>query len=218
MSDKETQGITVLLVDDHEVVRTGYQLLLSRSDKISEIIEAGSGEIAYDLYNQFRPDVVIMDISLPGVSGITTTNKIMAKYSDAKILIFSMHDEPVYVSRALDAGALGYVSKSSAGELLVQAVCDVAEGTQFLSAEFASDAEGSDAAGQDIFSVLSPREFDVFYLIAKGYTVREISDHLCLSTKTIANYSTIIKSKLHIKTSAEITRLAYEHGVFSAQS
>lgn len=209
------QGISVLLVDDHEVVRTGYQLLLKRSEKIGVIIEAENADEAYDMYNHLSPDVVIMDISLPGVSGLTATKKIIAKYPDAKILIFSMHDEPVYVSRALEAGAIGYVSKNSAAETLVQAVCDVAEGKNFFAEGLVSNKNLHDSDNINLLSVLSPREFDVFYLIAKGYTVHEISNQLYLSVKTVANYCTVIKSKLHVKTSAEIARLAYQYGIFS---
>ena len=205
----------ILLADDHDIVRTGYRLLLSQSDGIKHIIEANSGEQAYEVYQQERPDVVIMDISLPGISGLTCTHKILAHDPQARILIFSIHDEPTYVSRALDAGARGYISKSSATNILVQAVQDVAAGKLFFDKEMlsADPKEGQVCANQ--LSELSPREFDIFHLVAKGHTVQQIADYLCLSTKTVANYCTAIKSKLNVKTSAELARLAYLHGVIS---
>lgn len=210
------KSIDVLLVDDHAVVRTGYRLLLSRCDGFNEVLEAETGEQAYHRYVAKRPDIVVMDLSLPGVGGLATIRKIISRDADAKILVFSVHDELVYVTRALDAGATGYITKSSAPELLVDAVHKVAKGKPFIEPEIAHRIAEQKRAGANAsaLSALSAREFEVFSLIAKGNTTQEVANQLCLSTKTVANYNTQIRGKLKVKTSAELTHLAYRQGLF----
>lgn len=205
----------VLLVDDHAVVRAGYRLLLSQSVQVKEVMEAESGEEAYQLYQQHKPDVVVMDLNLPGMSGLECIRKIIKHHAEAKILVFSIHNEPVYITRALESGAMGYISKSSASEMLSEGVLKVAAGVQFIEPElqqYLSKQKPVDDVAAAL-SALSAREFEVFCLIAKGYTVQDIADTLFLSAKTVANYSTQIKAKLHVKTISELTRLAYQYGV-----
>jgi two-component system invasion response regulator UvrY len=129
----ETPKIRVLLVDDHPVVRDGYRRLLASTPDIRVEAEAGSGDEAYASYFRIRPDVLVLDLNLPGMSGLECIRKIRAKHPDAGILVFSMHDSPTMVSRALESGAAGYLSKSSAASEMIDAVRDVADGKRFVS-------------------------------------------------------------------------------------
>ena len=206
------QRIMVLLVDDHAVVRTGYRLLLTQSDRIGKLYEAPSGEAACQMYIEYTPDVVVMDLSMPGIGGLDAIRRIRAKDIAARILVFSIHDELVYVSRALDAGAKGYISKSSAPEILVDAVLSVASGEVYIETAISKriSQQALEPRSVSLLDSLSGREFDVFTLLARGLTVRQISEELCLSYKTVANYKTAVKAKLNANTGADLARLAYE--------
>jgi DNA-binding NarL/FixJ family response regulator len=206
----------ILLVDDHAVVRAGYRLLLSQAMDLEVTGEAERGETACGLYPELLPDVVVMDLSMPGIGGIATIERIRARDAQAKILVFSVHDELVYVARSLEAGARGYISKSSDPEILVEAVRRVAAGQHYIEPEIAQRLAVSRATGNDAMSILnslSAREFDVFRLLAQGYTTREVAEELRLGLKTVSNYTTLIKSKLSLNTTAEMARLAYQVGI-----
>lgn len=210
------EPIRVMLVDDHAVVRAGYRQLLGQTPHIEVVCEAGRGEEACRLYAEQRPDVVVMDLSLPGIGGLETVRRLMIRDPAARVLIFSMHDEPLYVRRALEAGARGYITKSCQPEVLVLAVKEVAEGEMFLDpalSERMSEAGAPLVLAPPGLEQLAPREFDVFLLLAKGATTREVADQLCLSHKTVGNYATVIKAKLGVNTSAEMARLAIEQGL-----
>jgi len=204
--------IRVLLVDDHAVVRAGFRLLLASVDTIEVVAEAARCEEACKLYEDFRPDVVVMDLSMPGIGGLEGIRRIVARDPDAKILVFSIHDEKVYVDRALAAGAKGYITKNSAPEMLITAVREIAGGNGFI--EVGLNAAYAPPAGQNgqqtLLAALSPKEFDVFRLLAKGLTTHEAANELCLGVKTVANYSTQIKAKLKVNTAAELARLAID--------
>jgi two-component system invasion response regulator UvrY len=211
-----SQKINVLLVDDHAVVRAGYKTYLSLCEKIGMIQEADRGETACQLYNRQNPDVVVLDISMPGIGGFETIRRLIQRDPRCKILVFSIHDEPIYASRALKAGAKGYIIKSSVPDTLVTAVCTIAQGGTFISPELAQKVAMSMLNEQDdsqVIKQLSPREFDIFCLLANGLTPREIAEKLCLSYKTVCNHSTAIKEKLELKTMAEMTLLASRHGL-----
>jgi two-component system invasion response regulator UvrY len=204
--------IRVLLVDDHAVVRAGFKLLLASVDSIEVIAEAARCEEACKLYDDFRPDVVVMDLSMPGIGGLEGIRRITARDPEAKILVFSIHDEKVYVDRALAAGAKGYITKNSAPENLITAVQDIAGGKTYVEAgprtsDFFPSAQKD---YQALLATLSPKEFDVFRLLAKGLTTHEAANELCLSVKTVANYSTQIKAKLKVNTAVELARLAID--------
>jgi len=212
--------ITVMLVDDHAVVRAGYRLLLSQSENIRIVREAERGEEACQYCSESQPDVIVMDLSLPGIGGLASIRRILSRDPEAKILVFSIHDEPVYVLRALEAGAKGFITKSSAPETLVEAVKKVAGGETYVEPEIARKLQlqtmgGKDASADDLNS-LSAREFDVFCLLAKGYTTRQVADELRLSYKTVGNYTTLIKNKLNVSTTAEMARLAFRYGLLKA--
>jgi DNA-binding NarL/FixJ family response regulator len=206
--------VRILLVDDHAVVRAGYRLLLSGDPGIIVAGEAASGEEACAAFQALRPEVVILDLSLPGIGGLETLRRLKVHDPGVQVLVFSMHDEPVYVSRALEAGARGYMTKSGAPELLAEAVRKIAAGGRFLDPCLAGriDCGGSEDAG-DVLAGLSSREFDVFRLLASGATVRETAERLHLTSKTVANYMTLIKSKLGVRSVAEMARLAIRMGV-----
>lgn len=209
-------GLKILLVDDHAVVRAGYRLLLTQCSRIEEVREATGGEQACQVYSEWCADVVVMDLSMPGIGGLEAIRRIRLRDSSARVLVFSIHDEPVYLKKALSAGASGYITKSSAADILVGATLAVADGETYVESGLGSirgAPAGRDSPVEHI-EQLSTREFDVFLLLARGFTVREISEELHLSYKTVANYNTAIKSKLGVATSAEMARLAIQKGLF----
>lgn len=208
--------INVLLVDDHAVVRAGYKTYLSLSNRIGEIYEADRGETACQLYSRHLPDVVVMDLSMPGLGGLESIRRLLSRHGNCKILVFSIHNELVYVTRAIKAGAKGYITKNNAPETLVAAVCTIAEGGTYVDPDLAQQLAISSASDQDEMAnikSLSPREFDIFCLLATGVTTRQAAENLCLSYKTVCNHSTSIKEKLGIKTLSELALLASRHGI-----
>lgn len=204
--------IRVLLVDDHAVVRAGYRVLLRGDPELEIVAEAESGERAYQLFLKHAPDVVIMDLSLPGMGGLEAIKRIIARDDSARILVFSMHEDTAFVEQALQAGAKGYITKSSAPEVLLDAVREIAAGEVYLDRRLAQDLAMM-KGGSGRFSALSPREFSIFCLLAEGLGNAAIADRLSLSAKTVANYSTIIKKKLGIENRAGLVYLALRHGI-----
>ncbi len=209
--------IRVLLVDDHAVVRAGYQMLLKNSSEIEVVAEAETGEQACKAFIDIHPDVVIMDLSMPGIGGLEAIRRILARDANAKVLVFSMHEDTAFVEQALQAGAQGYLTKSSAPEILVEAIKELASGKSHIDSEIAQKLAFQKSRGKDSpFSNLSTREFEIFCLLAEGLNTSEIAKRLSLSYKTVANYSTQIKSKLNVTTVAEIARLAIRHKILDA--
>ncbi len=208
--------ISVLLVDDHAVVREGYRRLLERSRDVFVVGEAASVAEAYQVFCQVHPDVVVMDISLPDVSGIEGMRRLLLREPRARILAFSIHDEAIFPNRALKAGAVGYVTKASAPEVLVEAVRTVARGELFLSSDVARTLALQGVSGRvTALETLSTREFEIARLLATGHSVREIAKKLCLNYKTIANHQSNIRQKLGAQTPAQLIRIATENGLLS---
>jgi DNA-binding NarL/FixJ family response regulator len=206
--------VRVLLVDDHAVVREGYRRLLERTPEIEVVAEAATGEDAYRVFCDINPDVVVMDINLPGMSGIEAARRMLAREPDARILVFSMHEDALFGSRALQAGARGYVTKASAPEVLVEAVKAVSAGRLYISHDMAQELALQTVPGQDLpLNALSPREFEVFRLLAEGKSVGDIARILSLSQKTVANYQSLIKQKLDADTSAQMVWIALKRGL-----
>ncbi len=206
--------VRVVLVDDHAVVREGYRNLLEDCQGIDVVGEADSGEMACKVYTDLKPDVVIMDLSLPGMGGLEAIRRIIARDHDARILIFSMHEDTVFVEQGLQAGAMGYITKSSSAAVLVEAVNQVAAGNIHIDKDIAQHLAVQKSRGKTTpFANLSTREFEIFCLLAEGANVASIAERLSLSYKTVANYSTQIKNKLNVSTAAELARLAIRHGV-----
>lgn len=213
-----TNKINILLVDDHAVVRMGYKTYLSLSSSIGEIYEADRGEVACQLFDQHKPDVILLDLSMPGIGGFETIKRLINRDSNCKILVFSVHDEPLYATRAIKAGAKGYVTKNSMPEELVNAVYKVYQGNTYVSSELAqqiiatmSSVNGDDKTGK--INLLSPREFDIFSLLANGYTTKQIAEQLHLAYKTVCNHGTSIREKLGVTSVAELTLLAMREGI-----
>lgn len=208
-------SIKILLVDDHMVVRAGFRMLLATGDGIEVIGEAERGEQAIQLYQELQPDMLVMDLSMPGIGGLETIRRIVQRDSQARILVFSVHHEQVYVSRALNAGAQGYITKNSAPGILTEAIEAIMKGQcyveQGLIKETGATEQRSDH--QATIAGFSPREFDVFSLLAQGLTVHKIADQLCLGHKTVANYATQIKKKLQVDTTTELAHIAVNLGM-----
>ncbi len=209
------KAIKVILVDDHAVVRAGFRMLLAASDGIEVVAEAERGEAVCQLYQQWQPDVVVMDLSMPGIGGLETIRRVISRHQDAKVLVFSVHDEQVYVHHAMSAGAQGYITKNSAPAILVDAIHALAAGGTYIEQGLLKSLPQYDQQidYQTIIATLSPREFDVLRLLAKGLTVQKIAEELCLGQKTVANYGTQIKSKLQVSNLAELAHMAVLAGV-----
>jgi DNA-binding NarL/FixJ family response regulator len=203
--------ISLLLVDDHAIVRAGYRQLISNSPNISVIGESETAEKACQHYGELKPDVVVMDLGLPGMSGLEAIRRITALNKSAAILAFTIHDELIYLERAIEAGAKGYLTKSCAPDLLLKGIEKLAFGERFIDPLLEKKRERKRIeSGVLTTSIeqLSPREFDVYCLLVKGNTSKEIAESLFLSQKTVANYATGIKLKLGVKTIAEMSHLA----------
>lgn len=203
--------LTVLLVDDHAVVREGYRRLLEESGRITVVAEAASAAEAYQLFCNLAPSVVVMDIALPGVSGIEGTRRILAHQPLARVLVFSMYEDAIFVRRALEAGAAGYLTKASAPRVLVEAVNAVASGRRFLSSDVAQAlALQPTSTAHD---ALSAREFEVLKLLVQGCTLNDIAKQLGLNPKTVSNHQSSIKQKLRAETPTQLLRAAMRLGL-----
>lgn len=208
--------IHVVLVDDHAAVRAGYRLLLEADPNIEVIAELSNGEQAYQQYESLRPDVLIMDLSMPGMGGMETLRRIVAKNKNSKILVFTMHDNPIFAQQAFDAGARGYITKSSAPHELATAVKILTKGNTYLDKSLAEYFSSEKVLRQkNPFAQLSNREFQILCLCAEGSTVAEIAERLSLSAKTISNYLTQIKEKVQVSSTAQLVRLAIQHNLVS---
>jgi two-component system invasion response regulator UvrY len=206
--------ITVLLVDDHPVVRKGYCRLLEESGGINVLTEAATVSEVFEQFSSLQPDVVVMDIALPGVSGIEGIRRILGRWPEARVLAFSMYEDPIFVRRAMDAGAAGYVTKASAPRVLVDAIHAVATGKRYLSHDVAQAlALGRSDAHGAAHEALSAREFEVLELILQGYGLEEIAKQLSLNQKTIANHQSSIKQKLGAGSTAQLFRIAMRLGL-----
>lgn len=211
---KTSDKLRVVLVDDHAVVREGYRRLLERTSDIQVVAEAANGEEAYRLICDEKPDVAVLDISLPGIGGIEVTRRVISRLPNQKILMFSMHEDTVFSSRALQAGARGYVTKSAAPEVLIEAVRLVAAGKLYISQEMAQELAMQMIPGREKpIDALSAREFEVFRLLVAGHTLQEISEIMHLSYKTVANYQSSIRQKLDVTNTAQVVRVALNHGL-----
>jgi two-component system, NarL family, invasion response regulator UvrY len=210
--------IRVLLVDDHAVVRTGFRLLLQARPDMSVVGEADSGEAACQRYLELSPDVVVMDIAMPGMGGIEALRRIRAHDPQARVLALSAHDDPMHARRALREGALGFLSKRSAPEALLEAVAEVGMGQRYIDPRVAQRLALDDIEGTESSPIkrLSEREFDVFIRLARGASVQRIADDLRLSASTVGTHLYNVKQKLGVSNQSELTLLAIRHGLIEA--
>lgn len=210
-------GISILLVDDHPVVREGYRRLLERQNGYKVVAEADNAADAYRLYRQATPDIVVMDISLPGVGGLEAVRHIRQWDRRARILVFTMHNGAAFALKAFEAGAAGYVTKSSDAAELIRAVTIVAQGGRALSSDIAREIAVERLANQkNLVDDLGPRETEILRLVASGLTTDEIANSLNLSVKTVQNYHYQIKSKIGARTDAHLVWLAIGAGLVGA--
>jgi len=207
--------IRILLADDHAVVRMGFRLLLQSVADMSVIAEAESGESACQLYFELEPDVVVMDLGMPGMGGLEALRRIRARDPQAHVLTLSAHDDPMHARRALQEGALGFLSKRSAPEALLEAVGIVAAGRRFLDPVLAQKLALAefDGTAKSPVERLSEREFEVFVRLAGGATVQRIATDLNLSASTIGTHLYNIKQKLDVANQSELTLIAIRHGL-----
>ncbi len=210
------QNIRILLVDDHAIVREGYRSLLEKQVNMEIIAEAASGEEAYILYKKHQPNLVIMDLSLPGQGGLVSISRIRKYNPDAKILVFSMHQNPVLALKSTQAGAKGYITKSSQPEVLISAIYDVHKGLTTLSPDIAQ-ALAYEQLGEEhtVLAELTVREFEILRMLVEPRTTSEIAQTLNLSPKTVSNCHYLIKRKLGVSSDIELIHLAIKMNVIN---
>ena len=210
--------IRVLLVDDHAVVRTGFRLLLQSLAEISVVAEAESGEAACQRFFEITPDVVVLDLAMPGMGGLEALRRIRARHPEARVLALSAHDDPMHARRALREGAMGFLSKRSAPEALVEAVTAVAAGRRYIDMSLAQKLALAEIEGtaKPPIEQLSEREFDVFIRLARGATVQKIAEDLKLSASTVGTHLYNIKQKLQVGNQSELTLVAIRNGLIEA--
>ena len=208
--------IRVVLVDDHPVVRSGYLRLLDQAGRITVVAEVDDGVGGYAAFVAERPDVLVTDLAMPGGGGLELIRRVLLRESRARVLVFSMHDSPMLVRRALEAGARGFVTKASPPDILVDAVRALHAGHRYLSPDLNPALLHNDSEHEtQRLATLSAREFEVFRLLAQGQSVTDCAQALKLSPKTLANHQTLIREKLGLATSAALVHLAIRHGVIS---
>ena len=206
--------ISVLLVDDHTVVRTGFRLLLESTPDVRVIAEADSGEMACRRFDETTPDIVVLDLSMPGIGGLETLRRIRARTASAKMLALSAHDDVMHARRALRQGAMGFLSKRTAPETLLEAVRTVAAGQRYIDPRLAQEIALADVAGTaSPLELLSEREFEVFMRLANGSAVQRIATELSLSASTVGTHLYNIKQKLQVSNQAELTLVALRAGL-----
>ncbi|WP_193041071.1 MULTISPECIES: response regulator transcription factor [unclassified Pseudomonas] len=203
--------MNILLVDDHAVVRQGYASLLRALLPAIEVREAASGEEALSRVQEALPHLVIMDFGLPGISGLETTRRLRQRLPQLRVLFFSMHDELPLVRQALEAGASGYLTKSSAPEVLIEAVRRVLDGHAYIEQSLATQLAYT-PSDQRLLG-MTPRELEIFLMLARGTPTRVIADQLNISSKTVSNHLTLLKSKLQVSSHAELVHLGIDLGV-----
>lgn len=207
--------INVLLADDHELVRSGIKHLLDEQSDIRVIAEAATGEEAIQLVRQREPDVVLMDVNMPGMGGIEATRKLLQSFPKLKIIALTVHTNDPFPVRLLRAGAMGYLTKGSPVGEMIEAIRQVYRGEKYVSSEIAKTLALSLLPGGEgsPFDKLSQREMQVMLMVTQGKSIQEISDMLCLSPKTISTYRYRLYDKLGVDNDVELTRLAMRYGI-----
>jgi len=192
----------------------GFKMLIEAEADIKVIGEAESGEVAVKLFQELKPDIIVMDITMPGIGGLEAIDRIMAKDKNTKILVLSAHEDSVHPKRVLNAGAMGYLTKRSAAEELIKAIKSIHQGKRYLDPNIAQQMAITQLSGEtNPVEILSDREFEVFMALAKGKSTNEIADTLCLSPRTVGTHLYNIKQKLNANNSAEIALIAIRCGL-----
>ncbi len=209
-----SSSLRIMLVDDHAVVRMGFRLLLDTTSDLRVVSECGSGEEAMKCYAEVNPDVIVLDLSMEGMGGLETLSRLMAKWPAARVLVLSAYEDTAHPRRALAAGALGYLTKRSAAEALIEAIRQVAGRKLFLEPALAREiaVEQVNKPGNPLEG-LTAREFEVFVMLARGRSVAEIAEVLFLSPRTVGTHLYNIKQKLGAGNAAELTLIAIRNGL-----
>ena len=208
--------IGVMLVDDHAVVRMGFRLLVDATPDMRVVAEAENGEDAVRGVGEARPDVVVLDISMPGIGGLEAVRRILAREPQARILVLSAHEDAMHARRTLKAGAAGYLTKRSAAEALIQAIREVSRGQTFLEPQIAQELARQPVTGAaDPLDSLSEKEFKVFLALAGGRSVQDIAEVMSLSPRTVGTHLYNIKQKLGAANSAELALIAMRAGLLT---
>jgi two-component system invasion response regulator UvrY len=206
-----------MLVDDHAVVRMGFRLLLDTTSDLRVVAECGSGEEALQCFAEVNPDVVVLDLSMGGMGGLEALSRLLAKWPATRVLVLSAHEDTAHPRRALAAGALGYLTKRSAAEALIEAIRQVAAGMLFLEPALAQEIIVEQVGSQGSpLEALSAREFEVFVMLARGKSVADIAAVLFLSPRTVGTHLYNIKQKLGAGNAAELTLIAIRNGLIEA--
>lgn len=212
--------IKIMLVDDHRLVRAGLRRVLAEAADMEVVADASSGEEALELTRSKIPDVVLMDINMPGIGGLETTRRLVQRLPQVKVIVVSMHLEEPYPSRMLAAGAAGYISKDSAADEVIAAIRRVYSGGHYVAADVAGNMAASLVKGKSDspFDQLSQRETQVMIMVTKGYSTQEISDRLHLSPKTVSTYRYRLFEKLGVSNDVELTRMAMRYGLLDEKA
>jgi two-component system invasion response regulator UvrY len=209
----KSKSITVLLVDDHQIVRVGFRRLIETTSDIRVLAEAQSGEESYQLVNDLRPDIIIMDINMPGIGGLEAIGRLRKRNVKEKIIALTVHETEPFPSRVLAAGAQGYLSKRCAPQELIQAIRKVYRGETFVTNQVMREINKTPGNDEAAINKLTPREFQVFSLLAEGRTAVEIGHDMNLSHKTIHSHRSNIMKKLKLETSFSIVQFAILQGI-----
>ena len=209
----KSKSITVLLVDDHQIVRVGFRRLIETTSDIRVLAEAQSGEESYQLVNDLRPDIIIMDINMPGIGGLEAIGRLRKRNVKEKIIALTVHETEPFPSRVLAAGARGYLSKRCAPQELIQAIRKVYRGETFVTNQVMREINKTPGNDEAAINKLTPREFQVFSLLAEGRTAVEIGHDMNLSHKTIHSHRSNIMKKLKLETSFSIVQFAILQGI-----
>lgn len=202
----------VLLVDDHAIVRSGLRRLFSALPGV-QISEAATGREALAMVRADRPALIVLDLNLPGLGGLELLRRLLAEHSETRVVVLSMHAEALYATRALRAGAAGYLSKNASPEELLEAVRRVAEGGRYVEAEIAQGLALKGSADGRLMERLSERDLEIMRLLGDGQGLSNIADALGVSYKTVANTCSQIKAKLGVARTADLVRLSIDRGV-----
>lgn len=214
MYQDNSTAIRMMLVDDHAVVRAGYRFLLESIADIQVVAEATSGEQAVEMVAGVAPDIIVMDLAMPGIGGLEAIRQIREQQPQVRVLVFTMHENAAFVEHVLQSGVDGYISKNSPPDTLVEAVRKIASGGMFIDARIAQTlvVRKTRNAGSQ-FASLSRREFQILCMFAEAYSVDSIARELSLTSKTVSNYLTQIKDKLQVSNTQELMRLAISEGL-----
>jgi len=208
--------IQILIIDDQALIRTGLRHILDQSSEITKVTEASSGDLALSHFKKYRPDVILLSINLPGLTGFGVTRKLLRTHPAARIIVLAVHAKSPYPTRLMDAGASGYLTRDCEADELIQAIKVVAAGQRYIGSEAAKQlalSMLSGSASESPFDDLSAREMEVMFKITDGRRIPDIASLMCLSPKTVSTYKYRILGKLGARSEVELVRMAMRYGL-----